>query len=148
MKHPQRGQVLVFFALVVPIALLPLVAFAVDSAVLASRFAALQAATAQAAELAAQRIDVSAFRATGDLLIDGTDLKRWAADVVKAEDPYAAVDSVSAAGATITLETHELVDLPVPLLARASFVRASVTARLVPGYDSPSSAFPLSTSTF
>ena len=50
----ESGQVLAFFALVLPIVLVPVGAYAVDATIVASREAALQAATAQAAETAAQ----------------------------------------------------------------------------------------------
>lgn len=142
------GQVLVLFALVIPLLLVPVVGYGVDSAVIAARYASLQAATAETAEIAAQRIDVDALRAAGRLQIDGRDLRSGLTAVLGAEEPSAALDAVSVAGPVISVASSEVVELPLPLLAGSVVVRARATAQIVPGYDSPSSFFPLSTSTF
>src|SRR5260370_4543596 len=65
-----RGQVLAFFALVLSIVLLPVAAYAVDATIVAGREADLQAATAQAAQTAAERLNVSSLRATSALTLD------------------------------------------------------------------------------
>src|SRR6202023_1991414 len=66
----QCGQVLTFFALAVPVVLLPVAAYAVDATIIASREAGLQAATAEAAEAAAQQLDVGSIRSTGELTLN------------------------------------------------------------------------------
>ena len=142
------GQVLVLYALVLPLLLVPVVGYGVDSALIAARQASLQAATAEAAEIAAQRIDIDALRATGTLALDRRDLGSVLTAILAAEEPNATVDSLAVAGAEITVLSSEMVELPVPVLARSAIVRAHATARVVPGYDSPSSFFPLSSSTF
>ena len=142
------GQVLVLFALVLPLVLVPIVGYGVDSALITERHASLQAATAEAAEIAAQRIDVGALRSTGRLQIDTRDLGSALAAVLSTEEPNAVLDSVAVAGSQVTLSSSEAVELPLPLLSRSAVVRARAAARIVPGYDSPSSFLPLSTSTF
>ena len=57
------GQVLVYVALVLPLVLLPVAAYAVAATALDTRHARLQAAVSQAAEDAVQRLDQAAFRA-------------------------------------------------------------------------------------
>src|SRR5260370_7702721 len=64
-----RGQVLAFFALVLSIVLLPVAAYAVDATIVAGREADLQAATAQAAETAAERLNVTSLRPTSPLTL-------------------------------------------------------------------------------
>ena len=142
------GQVLVLFALVLPLLLVPVVAYGVDSAVIAARHASLQAATAEAAEIAAQRIDIDALRSDGTLEIDAHGVRKALTAILAAEEPKAALDSVAAAGSVITVASSERVELPLPLLTRSTVVRARATAKIVPGYGSPSSFLPLSTSTF
>ena len=58
----QRGQTLAGLALCLPLVLLPVAAYAIESTRLAARASALQAAVAQAAEDAASAVDVSALR--------------------------------------------------------------------------------------
>lgn len=143
-----RGQVLVLFALLLPMLLLPIAAYAVDSSVVAAARASLQATTAAAAEAAAQRIDVDRLRATGTLEVDPRDVSEAVTAMVLDERPKATVDGVSVAGSLVTVMSSERVMLPLPLLDRAVVVTARATARIVPGYDSPSSFIPLSTSNF
>lgn len=143
-----HGQVLVLFALVLPLLLVPVVGYGVDSAVIAARHASLQAATAEAAEIAAQRIDIDALRSAGTIQIDAHGLREALTAVLAAEEPNAALESVAAAGSQITVASSERVELPLPFLARSAVVRARATAQIVPGYASPSSFLPLSTSTF
>src|SRR6202521_6407192 len=62
LKSNQAGQVLAFFAIVIPVVLLPVAAYAVDASIVAGREAGLQAATAQAAETAAQQLNIGPKR--------------------------------------------------------------------------------------
>lgn len=147
MRHV-AGQVLVLFALVLPLLLLPVAAYAVDFSAVASRHASLQAATAEAAEIATQRIDVVAFRAAGTVQVDPHQTASTVTALLRAEEPAAQVVSVSVDGSVITVASSEPVDLPLALFARSIVVTARATARIVPGYASPSSFWPLPISTF
>ena len=64
MRGRPTGQTLVMFALLLPLILLPIAGYAAEAALLATRAANLQAATARATEEGAQAIDVAAFRYT------------------------------------------------------------------------------------
>jgi len=145
----QRGQVLAFFAIVLPIILLPIAAYAVDAAFVSTRAAWLQEATAQAAEAAAQQVDVAALRSRSVLTIDLSTARGVATQAMAELEPGASVESVVAVGTLVTVTTREVVTLPfnfVPVGAVQLNARAS--ARLVSGYDNPSSRLPLPTSTF
>lgn len=141
------GQVLVFYALVLSVVLLPMAAYAVDTATVASRRAALQAATAEAAEVGAQHIDVNAFRSTASMQIEASDIHPVLALALARQDPAAVIESVKVRGATIEVVTSESVVLPLPVLVRSVVVSGRALARISPGYDSPSSFLPFSTST-
>lgn len=143
-----RAQVLVFYALVLPLVLLPVAAYAVDAAAITARHAALQAATAEVAEIAAQRIDVDAIRATGSLQVDPRDVQAAVASALAGEEPSASLDAVTVKGSMVTVATSESVSLPLPVLSRAVVVRARAAARIVPGYDNPSSLLPFWNRTF
>ena len=129
---------LAFFALVLPIVLLPVAAYAVDATVLAGREAGLVGATNQAAETAAQQLNVGAFRSTGALKLDPAALSVVLAQALVEEDQGARVDSYTVAGAEVTIETSERVTLPLSVFARSITLHARATARLVAGYDRPS----------
>lgn len=144
----QCGQVLAFFAVALPLVLLPVAACAVDSATISGRAGGLQAATAQAAEAAAQQIDVAALRSSGELVLDSAAAQTAALRELETDEPGADLDHVSVGGVMVTVVASERVDLPLPLLARTITLKAHSTARLVPGYDRPSSRLPLPTSTF
>jgi Flp pilus assembly protein TadG len=144
----QGGQVLAFVAVALPLVLLPVAAYAVDSATVSGRAAGLQAAAAQAAETAAQQIDVTALRSSGELALDSAAAQAAALRELEADEPGAGLDDVSVGGVVVTIVASERVDLPFPLLARSITLTAHSTARLVPGYDRPSSLLPLPTSTF
>jgi len=148
MKLREKGQVLAFFAVALPLVLLPAAAYAIDSVTVSGRAAGLQAATAQAAEAAAQQIDVASLRSRETLELDPAAAQTAALQELAADDPRAVLDQVSVAGVTATVVTVEHVDLPLPLLARTITLRARSIARLVPGYERPSSVLPLPTSTF
>jgi Flp pilus assembly protein TadG len=134
---------------VLPVILLPLAAYAVDSAFVISRAADLQEATAQAAEAAAQQADVDAMRSRSELTIDVTTARAVAQQSVLESEPGASVLAVQVNGAVVTVTTEEAVTLPFNFLpAKAIKLEARASARLVRGYDSPSSRLPLPTSTF
>jgi Flp pilus assembly protein TadG len=133
-----RGQVLAFFALVLPIVLLPIAAYAVDATVVAGREAGLQAATAQAAETAAQQLNVDAIRSTGALKLVSAAVSIVIAQTVVEEEQGARVDSYTVTGAEVTVETSEPVTLPLNVFTRSVTLHAHATARLVAGYDKPS----------
>jgi len=148
MKLNQAGQVLAFIAVALPLVLLPVAAYALDSAAVSARAAGLQAATAQAAEAAAQQVDVASLRSSGALELDDAAAQAAASQALTADEPGANVDQTSVSGVTATVLASERVDLPLPLLARAITLHAHAVARLVPGYERPSSLVPLPTSTF
>ena len=144
----RSGQVLVFFALVLPVVLLPVAAYAVDAAVTASDYARLVEVTVRAAEDAAQQVDVAALRATGALMLDVAAARQVARDDMTAE-PNAGVVTVGVVGGTVTVATAETVLLPLDFVGAGTItLRASATARIAPGYDRPSSFLPLPVSTF
>src|ERR1700686_2201477 len=138
MSDPCKGQVLAFFALVFPIVLLPVAAYAVDATVVAGREAALVGATNQAAETAAQQLNVGALRSTGALKLDPAALSVVLAQVLIEEEQGARVDSFTVAGAEVTVETSQRVTLPLNVFTRSITLHARATARLVAGYDTPS----------
>ena len=133
----RAGQVLVFFALVLPIVLLPLAAYAVDATVVASREAGLQAATTQAAETGAQQLNADAMRSTGALKLDTAALSNVVAQTLIDEEQGARVDSYAVIGTEVTVDTSELVTLPVNVFSRSITLHAHAIARLVAGYDKP-----------
>jgi hypothetical protein len=144
----ERGQVLAFFAVAIPIVLLPVAAYAVDAAVVAFHSAGLQAATAQAAETAAQQLDIGTIRSGGGLALDTAAVKRVATQTVDRDDPAAIIDSLSVDGVEVIVLTSERVPVPFALLTGPVTLHAHATARLVAGYDRPSSLFPLPSSSF
>jgi hypothetical protein len=144
-----RGQVLAFYAVLLPILLLPLAAYAVDVAFVITRTAELQEATAQAAETAAQHVDVEALRARSELIVDGRVAADVASRAMSDSEPEATVESVIVVGSMVTISTREVIWLPFNFLpAPATVIHARAAARLVGGYDSPSSLLPLPTNTF
>jgi Flp pilus assembly protein TadG len=138
----ESGQVLAFFALVLPIALVPVGAYAVDATIVASREAGLQAATAQAAETAAQQLNVGVIRSSGALTLDPVAVSLVVAQTLAAEEPAAIVDSSTVNGVEATVVTSESVTLPFSLFTNTVRLHARATARLVAGYDNPSSRAP------
>jgi Flp pilus assembly protein TadG len=137
MRSNERGQVLTFFALVLPVVLLPVAAYAVDATIVSGREAGLQAGTAQAAEAAAQKVNVAAIRSSGALTLDPTAGQVVAYQMLVEEEPTASVDSYTVAGDQITVVTSETVTLPFSVFTRSVSLHARATARLVAGYDSP-----------
>ena len=145
----QGAQVMVFVALALPLVLLPVAAFAVDAAAVASGHAQLEQATARAAESAVQWIDSAVFRSGAGLALDQNGVEDAVREVMAADDPAAAIESITIAGLTVTVGTLESIVLPLNFLGAPSVnLRARSTARLTLGYERPSSFLPLSVSTF
>ena len=144
-----RGQALVFFALVIPMVLLPIAGYAVDATVLATRSAHLNEVAALAAEEAAQQVDVASLRSGAGLALSSAQASSVVSAVVAAAEPQAGVESVSESGNQVTLSLSERVSLPINVFGAPTVtLRASATARLTAGYDSPSSLLPLPNNTF
>lgn len=144
-----RGQALVFFALVIPIVLIPVAAYAVDAAVVATGQAHLEEVAALAAEQGAQQIDAVVLRSGGGLMVDSVKAKNVVAAAVGAAEPQASVESVAVTATQVTVILKEQIVVPINVLSRAGVtVRAQASARLVAGYDSPSSFLPFPSKTF
>ena len=144
----QRGQVLVFVALVLPIVLLPAAAFAVDAASAAAVHARLEQATWSAAESAVQQIDAGALRAGRGIMLDRLSVEAVARDALLAEDPSATMELLGVDGLYVTVEAAETLHLPLNFLgAPAVRLSAKATARLTLGYERPSSFLPFAVST-
>jgi Flp pilus assembly protein TadG len=148
-RSPRRsGQVLAFFAVILPIVLLPVVAYAVDAAMVGGRAAALHAATAAAAETASQQLSIRAKRSGGALALDVGQAQAVANETLAREEPGASTDAISVEGAEVTITTKEVVTVPFNLFGGPVTLHASASARLVVGYDNPSSLLPVPMSTF
>jgi len=132
-----RGQVLAFLAVVLPVVLLRVAAYAVDAATLASRSAGLQAATAQAAETAAQQLSVGAIRSGGGLALDGAAVTLAAARTIGEEEPGASVDTSAVNGLDVVVFTSEQVTLPFGVFNPTLTLHARASARLMAGYEGP-----------
>lgn len=149
MTRCDRGQVLAFYAVLLPVILLPLAAYVVDVAFVSTRAAALQEATAQAAETAAQQVSVDALRSRSLLIVDAETAPSVASRAMTDLEPEATVESVTVVGSMITISAREVVMLPFNFLpAPATVIHARASARLVGGYDRPSSLLPLPTNIF
>ena len=149
MTNGKRGQVLAFYAIVLPVVLLPLAAYAVNAAFVSSRAASLQQGTAQAAEAAVQRIDLGALRSRSLLTIDALAARVAASSVMRDAEPLATVESVLVAGPSVTVFTREVITLPFNFLPVPTIVlHTRASARLVAGYDKASSRLPLPNSSF
>jgi Flp pilus assembly protein TadG len=133
----ESGQVLAFFALVLPVVLLPVAAYTVDATIVAGREAGLQAATAQAAETAAQQMNVAAIRSSGALTLDAHAVERVIGQMLAEEEQGASVDSYTVGGDQVTVVTSETVTLQFSVFTSSVLLHADATARLVAGYDSP-----------
>jgi len=140
----QRGQTLAGLALCLPLVLLPVAAYAIESTRLAARASALQAAAAQAAEDAASAVDVSALRNGQALRLDGAAAAAIAAQTLRGQDSAAVLDSVSVDLAAVSVGAHETVPLALGAFLGTATVtlRASAAARLAVGYERPSSRLP------
>jgi hypothetical protein len=145
MSRSRAAQTLVTFALVLPLVLLPVAAYAVQATLLAARASQLQAATARAAEDAGEAIDIAAFRSTGALQLEPATATRIARVTLAGQDPAARLDDVTVGTLTVTVRAHDLVPLAFGGFLRVGSVRLATvaTARLTAGYLSPSSRVPL-----
>ena len=145
----QGAQVLVFFALVLPMVLFPLAAYAIDAAASTSAFAKLEEVTVRSAEEAAQQVDVARLRSGGGIDVNVAGAIAAARQVLAESLPGATVDSVWVLGTTVTVRTRMTVSLPMPLIGPPTVtIHVTASARLALGYDSPSSLLPLARSTF
>ena len=146
---PDSAQVLVFFALVLPLILLPAAAYAIDAAASVSAYARLEEVTVRSAEEAAQQVDALRLRSGGGIGLDIEAAVARVHDVMRSALPAARVISVAVSGVTVTVRAEQAVTLPLQLIGRPEVtLRAMVAARLAVGYESPSSLLPLPTSTF
>ncbi len=136
-RSSERGQVLAFFALALPVVLLPVAAYAVDATIVAAREAGLQAATAQAAETAAQQLNIGALRSSGALVLDAAAIRLVTDQTLVEEEQGASVDSYTVTGTEVTVVTSESLMLPFSVFTRTVTLHAHATARLVAGYDGP-----------
>jgi Flp pilus assembly protein TadG len=137
LRSNQAGQVLAFFALVLPLVLLPVAAYAVDASIVAGREADLQAATAQAAETAAQQLNIDAIRSSGAIALDAPAVGRVVAQNVLEGEPGARVDGYTVASTDVTVVTSESITLPFSVFTQTVTLHARAIARLVTGYDIP-----------
>ena len=144
------GQSLVSVALLLPLVLLPVLAYAVQATLLATRSSRLEAAVARAAEDATAAIDVSTLRQSGVLVLDPTQARSLASASLAADDPEAGLDGVAVTGSGVTVSAHERVPAGLGGLlgAGGTTLRASAQAQLTAGYSSPSSRLPLPSSSF
>jgi hypothetical protein len=145
-----RGQALVLMALFIPLVLLPVAGYAIEATYAASRDALLQWACVRAAEDTAQDLDAGALRESSVLRVDAASAQARARQELSGLDPAAVLDSFSAVGTAVQLSAHEDVAVPLALWVPGRSVRVggAATARLTPGYSSPSSRLPFSTSSF
>ncbi len=130
-----------FIAVALGIVVMPVAAYAVDSATVSAAAAALEEATATAALEASQQLDISAFRASGALSVDGAAARTVAQAVLAAEVPMASITSVTASGPEMTIATHEEIQLPFDFFPeRRIRLHAKASAKLTGGYDRPTIA--------
>ena len=140
----QRAQVLVFFALALPLVLLPIAAYAVDASVTASAYSRLVEVSARAAEEAVQQINVASLRSGAGVSIDVPAATSMVQSFLRSAELAARVVEVSVVGQVLSLVATETVVLPFTLFGAPEVaLRATVTARIAPGYESPSSRLPL-----
>jgi hypothetical protein len=144
----QGAQVLVFFALALPLILLPIAAYAVDASVTSGAYARLVEVSARAAEEAVQQIDISRLRSGGGISIDVVGAANAVDVVLTSAEPNARLLDLTILGEELRLATTETVALPFNFFGSPDVsLHASVVARIAPGYDSPSSLLPLPTNT-
>ena len=144
MKPSQAAQTLVIFALLLPLVLLPIAAYAVQATLLATRASLLQAAAARAAEDGSQALDLGAFRSAGLLRLDPAGATRIARMTLVGQDPAAQLDDVTVGALSVTVRAHEAVGLEFGGILRAGSVILSTvaTATLTAGYGRPSANRP------
>jgi hypothetical protein len=139
MTATQRGQVMAFMAVALSVVLMPIAAYAIDSATISRAGATLQEATALASIDAAQQLNLLDFRAVGVITVDETSARRAAREVLAAEAPAAYLSSVTISGGEVTVAAGELVQLPFNFFPTGVIrLEARASAKLVGGYDMPS----------
>ena len=145
MGRPLGGQALVSFAVILPLVLVPVAAYAIEASYAATRQAALAGVAAQVAEDAAQAIDEAAFRAGGPLQVEPGAARQEALAALSQLEPAAVLRGFDVTGVTVALVLEE--KLPVRFAGWAPgssiTVSAGATAVLAAGYSSPSSLSPL-----
>jgi hypothetical protein len=130
----------VLVALLLPLVLLPVAAYAVEGGYLAARQSELQWACARAVEDAAQQIDQQALRQSSTLQIDPSAAALTGSRTLKAVDPQASVGSYAIGATAVSATVTESVPSTLAFwLPRRIQVSATCAARLEPGYASPSS---------
>jgi Flp pilus assembly protein TadG len=138
-----------FMAVALAIVLMPVAAYAIDSATVSSSAAALQEATAMAALDAVQQLNTRDFRADGTFGVDETAARQAARDLLAKDAPAAYVAAMTVSGAEVTVATAEVIRLPFNFFPEAVVrLNARASARLAGGYDRPSSRLPLPVSNF
>jgi hypothetical protein len=141
----RTGQTLVSVALLLPLVLLPVMAYAVQATLLATRAASLHAAAARAAEDATTAIDVATLRSTGVIQLEPVLAASRARETLGLEDARAQLDKVLVGATTVTVTAHDRVGPGFGgfLGTGAVNLTATSTARVTAGYASPSSRLPL-----
>ena len=136
MRADSSGQVLVYVALLLPLVLLPVAAYAVAATSLDAQHARLQGAVAQAAEDAVQEIDDRSLRLGGPVRPDPAAAEAAARAELAASEPEAVVDSVTVVAGVLELKAHENVEAPLAGFLPAGAVRlgAGARARLGAGF--------------
>ena len=103
----------------------------------------------QAVEAAVQQLDVGALRSRSLLTVDAVAARAIARRALSKSEPGATLESVVVVGSVVTISTREMIRLPFNFLpAPAIVIHARASARLVGGYDKPSSRLPLPSSKF
>lgn len=133
------GQALLYFALLLPLVLLPAAALGGEGALLAARQARLQEVTVLAALDAAQQLDASVLRSSGAISIDRAAAAAAARADLAAAEPQASLDRVAIGPAGLALEVSERVPLRLATFVpgRAVTLAARASARLHPGMTAP-----------
>lgn len=136
MAESQRGQVLAYLALVLPLVLLPVAAYAIAATTLDAQRGRFQAAISQAAEDAVQQLDEQAFRAGGPAAPDGPAAVAAARADLFGYEPAAVVDKAEVDGGQLVLAAHEQAPVPLAGFLPAAVVtlRVGVRARLAAGF--------------
>jgi hypothetical protein len=132
----QRGQVLAYVALVLPLVLLPVAAFAVAASALDTQRSRLEAAAAQAAEDAVQKLDEQSFRQGSPAAPDPVAATAAARQALLAYEPAAVVDASELSEGVLTLTTHERAHVPLAgfLPVNTVVLKVTVRARLAAGF--------------
>lgn len=136
---------MVSFAVILPLVLMPVAAYAVEATYIATRQAALAEVAAQVAEDSAQQVDESTFRSGGPLQVDPGEARAMAFTSLARRDPAATLRSFTVSGRSVSLRLEETVPLRFAAWVPGGQVTiaAPASARLAAGYWSPSSLMPL-----